>query len=262
LGVTERTAIPMSNLVRTGIVRMVAAALREADEATHLKHAGLVGRVREIVLRKILEPVLPPEVKCGTGKLTDRHGNLSGEIDVVLYSKNILPPSLFDERNGVFPIESVLYTIEVKSRLSAAELQSTIKSAKQCRSLQMVNTQHWTGATDQATITGTPYPIHAIFALATDLAGSAKTEVERYAELDEGGRQSPAIQALCVRGAGYWLHDANSISSWSGMRATDDCDEIITFLGGLTNTLPRLIAAKGRPQFGMYLSSGHAFGAA
>jgi hypothetical protein len=61
----------------------VKKAIKDAEEAIGIEHTGLAGRIREILLSKLLEPVLPPEVKCGTGKLTDMKGALSKEIKEV-----------------------------------------------------------------------------------------------------------------------------------------------------------------------------------
>lgn len=93
------------NILRSRFVDAVDTAIKDAITAADVNHTGLIGKFREIVLSKLLEPVLPPEVKIGTGKLTDIKGILSDQIDVVLYSPGILPPSLYSKKEGIFPVE-------------------------------------------------------------------------------------------------------------------------------------------------------------
>jgi hypothetical protein len=48
-----------------------------------------------------------------------------------MYDTRVLPPFLADPTIGLFPLESVLYTIEVKSVLTAADLRQAYESALQ-----------------------------------------------------------------------------------------------------------------------------------
>lgn len=59
-----------------------------------------------------------------------------------------------------------------------------------------------------------------------------------------------AIEVICIVGRGYWtFHEGR----WKSQQSTDELDEVLTFLGGTANTIPLLLAAKGQPQFGLYL---------
>ena len=70
----------------------VRGALAEANAASEtFKHKALVGTRREIMVEKILKPVLTPNIHFGTGELVDRTGKHSQQLDVILYSPKILP---------------------------------------------------------------------------------------------------------------------------------------------------------------------------
>lgn len=226
-------------------------AIQDADEAIGIDHSGLAGRIREILLTKLLEPVLPPEVKCGTGKLTDMKGALSKEIDVVLYSRQILPPTLYDEKNGIFPVESSLYTIEVKTTVSSKNLKEAIENAKSTK-LKLLEAEYWNAK--EGTVAENIFPINALFGFSSDLSGKGKTELDRYRELDRMADDFPAIQVFCVKGQGYWYFVGGEEKIWKYGSPTSEFDEILDFLSGITNTIPQLLSAKGRPRLGHYLS--------
>jgi len=101
------------------------------------------GRLRELVIDQLLRPVLPPSFGLGAGIIMDSHGNSSGEIDVVIFNKDILPPLLFNEREGVFPVEACLYAIEVKSTLEVAHIDETVDKFRKLFRLTRLRVVYW-----------------------------------------------------------------------------------------------------------------------
>ena len=100
-------------------------AIQTVGAARALKsvsHSGLKGALREVVVRDLLEPLLPPEYIIGSGQIISAYSQASGQTDIVVCDRRVLPPLLFDRVQGVFPIEAVVATIEVKSRLTSTEL--------------------------------------------------------------------------------------------------------------------------------------------
>jgi hypothetical protein len=251
-------AIP-NNAFRTSFVLKCKAAVAEARAAGALEHPGIKGAVREILVGKMIEPILTPEVKIGTGQLVSYTGEISPQVDVVLYNPSIMPRVVFDAALGLFPVESVLYSLEVKSILSKQLLKKSISDAREIRKLTMLAAEHirYTGNPQdpvQILRAGTPHPINALFAFQSDLAGNPSGELARYRELDPDADVSPAIQVICIAGRGYWY--AKKPAGWMYHPAMADAGEIMAFLGGTANTLPQLTFAKGRPRFGMYLGDG------
>ncbi|WP_298952740.1 DUF6602 domain-containing protein [uncultured Methylobacterium sp.] len=218
-------------------------------------HAGVRGTIRELLTIQLLEPILPPGAKIGTGHLITVDGNLSAQTDIAIYAPSVMMPSLF-ERTGFFPIESCLYALEVKSRLTVGGLKNTLESASKVRALPLVATDHWGVAADRnppidSVRTRTALPVNALFAFSSDLTGDPIDEMRRCRRLDPCFATLPSLQAICIIGRGYWYFSNDE--GWRHVSATDDLDELMSFLAGIVNTLPQLIAAKGRPKFGAYL---------
>lgn len=233
----------------------IKKSVHDAEVVSRIDHAGLKGAVREIFVKKMMEPVLPPEVKISTGKLVSHSGEMSAQIDVVLYAPSIMPSFLFDSSAGLFPIESALYTVEVKSKIKAGNLRESISNARSTRTLAMLNTEHWYTREGPGNpfrvVTNTAYPVNVLFAFGTDL--KRIDELHRYRQYDENADSDPAIQVICIVGKGYWYFRKDG--GWHHMPASEQLDEAMAFLAGTTNTLPQLLAVKGRPRFGHYLQA-------
>src|SRR5258708_2965336 len=124
-----------NQLFRDRLCANIDCCLREAENCSRLDYPGLIGNVRQIVVEHLLLPLLPEGVRIGTGKITDSNGNLSAETDVIIYDRRSVPPLMYDEKSGVFPIESVYYAMEVKSVLTPEEFESSIDKGAKLRSL-------------------------------------------------------------------------------------------------------------------------------
>jgi len=172
--------------------------------------------------------MLPADFKIGTGKIVDNEGNQSAETDLILYNKAVLPPVMYSERDGVFPVESSYYAIEVKSRLTAAELQDAIRKGRSITALSYLGKQQ--GEFQHRAPTAT-----VLFAFGTDLA-EGSSEIERYAQYDHGWLRDPVIKAICVVGRGYWYHRAEA-GDWVSSEASPQYDEVIELVSGVVNTV-------------------------
>lgn len=245
----------LSNVFRNTFLSQVKKSLNDAEVVDQIGHQGLKGSVREIFVKQMMMPVLPPEVRSGSGKLVSHHGKMSAQIDVVLYAPTIMPSALFDSTTGLFPVEAALYTIEVKSRLTANNLKEAIANSRSTRALSPLDTEHWyvkEGPGNPLKVTtNTAYPVNVLFAFGTDLKIGGTDELCRYRKYDENADNDPALQVICVVGRGYWYSVKGG--GWKHMPASEQLDEVMVFLAGTTNTLPQLLAAKGRPRFGSYL---------
>lgn len=212
----------------------IHGALSRAKEAAHFQHHGLAGTAREVFVQEMLRPVLTPLVVMGTGKISDHLGTLSRESDVILYSAETLPPLVLAEGFGMYPADASLYSIEVKTRLTKTELRDSITKHRQLRSLTY--------------FPHIPQVIPALFAYGSDL--SRKSELDRYRELDPEADTRPAIPVFCVVGKGYWWFHEHG---WKFHPASDDHDEVIDFICGISNTIQIMLDRKGRPPLGRYI---------
>ena len=77
-------------------------------------HWGEDGRYKEIILADFLRTMLPANVSVGTGFVKNREGELTNQIDIIIYRNEY--PRLFNKGDFVILTpESVLGIVEVKS---------------------------------------------------------------------------------------------------------------------------------------------------
>ncbi len=226
----------MPNKIYQDLIKAdIAALIAESDSIDLVNHKGLRGNIREYGLGKLISKYLPLEWDIGSGQIQDSHGSQSNETDLIIYNKSILPPMMFGENTGLFPLESCRYSFEIKTISTAPEIRSTIYKF---RNLKQLN------ALDNSEI------ITVYFAYKSDL--NLKNELERYKELDENFHNDPAINVICVINQGYWFYknknESKRISYWRSMQSLPDNYELACMIGGIINTLNA-----NKPAFGNYL---------
>ncbi len=236
----------MNTAYRSLFVSRVAAAIGAARAAAAVTQPGVKGTIREILVRDLFRPLLPPDLGIGTGQIATVKNELSPQQDVVIYDRRILPPVLFEETIGIFPLESVLATIEVKTTLTAAELRSAYENAKTIHGYSYQSGER-SKESGQPVLHDVENAISAIFALDSDLAVGGKTELERYEELHAIG-DSP-VRVICVSGRGYWFYTGQ----WSYIPPDAEHQETLSFIVGLFETFARVGSTRRRPGLVAYL---------
>lgn len=228
----------------------ISAAISEARAAAIVTHQGVKGTVLEILLNKLFKPLLPADFGVGTGQIIDAFGNSpSNQIDIIIYNKAILPPVLYDENVGIFPIESVLYTIEVKTTLTSKELAKANASARNINE----TFKYLHGKLDddgnlmQHSISK---PRAVVFALNTNLKVNGMSEAERYKKVY--GEDGNYLSAICVAEREYCYEDREC---WVSARNTKGYDEILNLLAGITNTYRNVSLSRGYPLLGQYVGT-------
>ncbi|MCO5398418.1 DUF6602 domain-containing protein [Ralstonia soli] len=226
----------------------VISAVEHARAAAGLTHQGVKGTVLEILVGQLFRPLLPSDIGIGTGQIVESYtGRLSGQVDIILYDRSILPPVLLDDKVGVFPIESVLYAIEVKTTLNASELTQAHESAKDLQ----LNFGYLPGQRKEGKVVE-QHQIEKVrsvlFALKTDLSGNNLNEGERYKRLYK--EETAYLRAICVAGREYWYDNG---THWVGGFDCDQYDGVLAFIGGITNTYRTVAASRGHPLLGNYI---------
>lgn len=226
----------------------VATAIGAAKAAVEITHTGVKGRIREILVGDLFRPLLPADLGVGTGQIVTHDGNISTEQDIVIYDRRILPPALFGECGlGLFPVECVLATVEVKTTLTAQELRSSQESAAMIRRFTYLP-----GAREPLTDRLVPHDIRnavaTVFAIDTDLSVTGKSEIDRYQELDPG--PDPPLKAISVSGRGYWYFEEGK---WQHCGADGQHGETCAFVVGLFDTFSIVRASRHQPNLAGYL---------
>lgn len=218
--------------------------------AVEINHPGLRGKIREIALNNIIKPLLPDNFEVGNGTVIDYVGNQTSEIDLVIHSKSILPAVMISDREGFFPSEASFYAIEVKSRLTSEELRDTVNKAQTIKRLQYTSGKYTVD--DMAISHNIIALIPVLFAFSSDLSADGTTEIERYMRIDQEAKKSPSLAAICVVGSGYWYFNANR-TEWIYYPPSEDYEEVIRFISGILNTLPKTLLSRAHPRLGLYL---------
>ena len=222
-----------------------AAQAVDAARATQsITNGGLKGSLREIVVRDLLEPLLPPEYVVGSGQIISAWAKTSGQTHIVVCDRRVLPPVLFRHADGVFPIETVIATVEVKSRLDATELKAAHDAAGKIARLSHAPP---VGEARHSSGRGIEHVIPFLFAFGTDLSRGGKTELERYEELCRGN--APALRTLCVVERGCWVWDA----AWSDFACAGTYGEVVALAAALVNVCQRVARTRLQPNIRDYL---------
>lgn len=101
-----------------------------------IKHRGLKGKANEEIFRTFLSEYLPGSLGISTGELIDANGNVSKELDVIIYDREKTPILYRNANTQIIPVECVYAVIEVKSRLTTPELEKTFQNMKMVRNLE------------------------------------------------------------------------------------------------------------------------------
>lgn len=170
-----------------------------------IKHPGEKGTYREDGVARFLRAQLPGRYGVVKGELIDTKGRRSGQIDIVIFDSTRAAPFVRGVKHAqwTLPAEAVLSTIEVKSRLTKAEIEAAAASVSSLHALRP-----W--GQPFSVITGyreeLPEPKGArvqtsVFAFETDLGEDdwARKEVRRArSALSQTGAQSAQLDRLVV----------------------------------------------------------------
>lgn len=245
----------MNKLIRDLIINQINKAKSDSLAAKGLGHAYLTGKLREIILNTLISPLLNSNFGIGTGKVVDANGSLSKEIDLCIYSKNLLPAFFFLEKDGfgTFPIESVLKCTEVKSNLDLGTLRSAYDNFKFLEG----NLLPTSGYHDEH---GRPFEHfivkHKYEVFAFDFSGrkyTSKTILDLYKKIDPHWETDPLICSICIMGKGWVM---NSASGWWHLPFDEENgihEEVIGYLCTAVGDLSNTEASRGTPKLGNYL---------
>lgn len=107
----------------------IRALLDEAASLKGLDHNGLKGGLRELLVSKIIGPLLPTHFVVGSGVVVNQARMQSGQTDVVIADGRIMRPLIGEGKDSVFAAESVIVVVEVKSWLNEEEMKKSDQAA-------------------------------------------------------------------------------------------------------------------------------------
>jgi hypothetical protein len=108
-------------------------------------HGASKGTAREIVVTEFLISNLPSNLDFTTGHVFDSNNDMSGQIDIVIYSKHSLKLN-FGKGMDMVPVDSALALVECKSTLTtgsmvagSSQLKIALDSCVKSKSLIRIN---------------------------------------------------------------------------------------------------------------------------
>lgn len=125
-------------------------------------HNGEIGRANELALTQLVTSLLPADAGVGTGVIIDPQGHRSAQTDLVIYDKGAQPQILAHSTQLLFPVETVLAAIEVKTSVSTVDITDAGRKFASIRSL------HPTA--------GRPVPLTAFFGYSATNAPLARAQ--------------------------------------------------------------------------------------
>ena len=119
----------------TGIIK---GLMGQVGSIKGMDHDATKGQLREMFVSNVLNRYLSSQFGVGSGAIVNQRGEQSSQTDIIIYDKRIIPPFIWEQPLGVFPIEAVVETIEVKSWLGLPDILAAVKAAQKLRQIATV----------------------------------------------------------------------------------------------------------------------------
>ncbi|UPR37056.1 hypothetical protein ISX50_17455 [Vibrio cyclitrophicus] len=111
------------NQIREIVQAKIDNVIKLAEVAGGIQHNATIGELRESYLMDFFKELIPSSVSLTSGFITDAGGNISPQLDFIVTKKSALPLIEMKDGLSIVPIESVLLTAEIKSKLSTSHFQ-------------------------------------------------------------------------------------------------------------------------------------------
>jgi hypothetical protein len=230
----------MNEAFRSLALARAQAAIGAATAAVRVSHKGLKGHLRELLIKELLRPFLPADVGIGSGEIITAYGDRSSQQDIVIYDRRVAPPIVYEAGYGIFPVESVLFVIEVKSILDVTALRAADESARALCGFKY-SPPHGGFPEGHQVEAVIPH----LVAFSSDLSGPSETG--RYDSMLN--QRAPGLLGLCVVGKGFWFRADNKWNSWPMHHAGD---ELLNMTIGMVNTWARVAGTRLQPDLRGY----------
>lgn len=110
--------------------------LESRQMAGLVEHRGERGRANETSFSDMFGKLLPPSVRVGTGEVIDSVGGVSPQMDTLILSSTMHPILFAQTEEMLFPVESVLLAVEVKTTLTVEEVRDVGAKVKKYKELK------------------------------------------------------------------------------------------------------------------------------
>ena len=108
----------------------------EFESSELISHSPSKGAFREYIIKQCVRPFLPEAYGISNGECFDMEGNVSKQLDAVVYDRLYSYIVPYSDDFIQFPYESVYGNIEVKSLLNKEELFASIENIESFKKLK------------------------------------------------------------------------------------------------------------------------------
>ena len=138
----------MHKLFVDSLLAHMKGVLAHFEASRGIDHRYQKGFAREALVKTAIEPWFGPNVSIGSGfvinavtSMSDHTGSTSTECDNVIFWPDLMPNLILGGSGGpsLFPIEGVASVVEVKSKLTTAELRKALNSLPTATKLTMLS---------------------------------------------------------------------------------------------------------------------------
>ena len=151
-----------------------------------VRHALTKGEEREQPVRDFFSNNLPDTYGVVAGEAVDQFDQHSPQLDVMVYDRLRNFP-FYGGGAAVIPAEALLVSVEVKSKLTRAELARSLKAAAKLKSLHPFRKRLAVGKRGKVPEGGKSRYFHCLFAYDSDLSETGWLQAE-YARLVDVAR--------------------------------------------------------------------------
>lgn len=223
----------MKDYLRNRVRLDAQHAINIAEAQASLQHAGLKGRLRELVAVQLFTPWLPPYAVCGTGMVIngkdDRYRQFTQD-DIIVFDRTLIPPILVRDvaHEGIFLNNGVLLRVEVKSTLKAEHVDPFIRASLEFCKIGFVARQEM--------------DIGALISCSALLAFGGSINFPNFAaSFSEVGAPPSVASTICVLGQGLWMlrpmPGADKLVAWYRLATDSPEDQLACFVATVSDTV-------------------------
>lgn len=118
----------------TGVLKRLKAEIDLLNDI--IPHALTKGQNNEESLKNVIKNLIPSKYSIGSGIIIDSFGERSRQCDIIIYD-NTTYPNLFNQSsNSIFPVETVIACIEIKTYIDDEILNDVTLNTESLRKLK------------------------------------------------------------------------------------------------------------------------------
>jgi hypothetical protein len=122
------------HLYYSGILKKLNTEVNILNEL--IPHALTKGLNNEESIKSVIKSLLPTKYSVGSGMVIDSFGNRSRQCDIIIFDSSTYSNLFNQTSNSLFPVETVLGCIEIKTFLDDSILDDVIENTRSLKKLK------------------------------------------------------------------------------------------------------------------------------